>query len=72
MLAWEVYHQIQRQGWELVQALRPLPTTAREREALFIRLDWLTVYLPALLEQWQGGDTAPEKETAYRNASYSR
>lgn len=54
MQAVELYQQIERHGWPMVEALRTLSLSEREAEALFVRLDWLTEHLPALRAQWRG------------------
>jgi len=58
----ELYQQIQRHGWSMVAALVPLPESAAAREALFIRLDWLTQHYPAMLAQWQGSAPTSSQE----------
>mgnify|MGYP001579976739 FL=1 len=52
--ALELYQQIQRHGWPLVEAFRTLRLSETEAEALFLRLAWLTEHLPAMIAAWRG------------------
>lgn len=62
--ALEVYHQIQRHGWPMVQALRTFRLTEQEAEGLFLRLDWLHQNLSEMVAQWRGTATAAQDAQA--------
>lgn len=52
--ALQLYQQIQRHGWEMVQSLRHWTMTLQEAEGLLVRLDWLTEHLPGILQTFYG------------------
>mgnify|MGYP001558459861 FL=1 len=62
--ALEMYHQIQRHGWAMVEALRTFRLSEQEAEGLFLRLDWLTENLPTMIAQWRGEATTAQNAQA--------
>lgn len=50
-LTW--YQEIQRHGWAMWEAMRTVVMTEHEADALFLRLDWLTQHLPALVQAFR-------------------